>query len=72
MNDDKYRIEIMPPKTLLSDSPAARMEQLLELWAPMQYDECGCPLGRDESAGVITKAQFLELLDTPAPKSPED
>lgn len=53
------------PKSLLSRSPAARLEQLTELWAPMVYAECGCCLGRDESRGVITREQFLRLLDMP-------
>jgi hypothetical protein len=61
MKNDEYTLRVLPK---LPDAPAARLDMLLDMWAPMTYDECGCPLGRDESAGVITREQLLELLDS--------
>ena len=52
------------PKSLLSTSPAARLEQLLDLYSPMVEREDGT-IERDPAHGFISKADFLKLLEIP-------
>lgn len=46
------------PRTL-----AGRMEFLMDLYAPPVFNDDGEQIGRDESAGIISREQLLELLD---------
>jgi hypothetical protein len=50
------------PKSALAKTPAERLEQLMELYAPMTEQPDGT-FTRDSSLGVITKEQLLRLLD---------
>ncbi len=63
--DDPYKlgpfVEVERPKSLLSDSPAVRLEQLWDLYAPK--DEDGV---RHPEYGVISKDDFMKLLELPA------
>lgn len=52
------------PTPLLAKSPGARLEQLLDLYAPMVEREDGTR-ERDPSLGVISREDFVRLLDMP-------
>lgn len=52
------------PKT-----PAARMELLTDLYAPLVEDEDGFWF-RDPECGVITREQFIRLLTMPVDEEP--
>ena len=51
------------------ESPANRLEMLMDLFAPVvesRCETCGHVTSRrDPSAGLITREQFMELLEAP-------
>lgn len=55
---------IVDPRWQLCGSLAARLERLLDLYAPLTPLADGTMV-RDPDMGIITKEQFIELLDTP-------
>lgn len=62
----EFTFRVLPererPRSVLSKTPAARLAQLEELYAPMVEQPDGT-WRRDESCGVISKEQFMKLLD---------
>jgi hypothetical protein len=60
----------LPPRPLLPSTPAGRLECLLDLYAPKretgELDDDGEPvLERTPGAGIISEAQFTELMNMP-------
>jgi hypothetical protein len=55
---------IVDPRWQLEGSIAARFERLLDLYAPLTPLSDGTMV-RDPNMGIISKEQFIELLDTP-------
>lgn len=56
-----YAIRVNPP-SMLPETKAGKLEMLLEMMAPMTEQEDGTFV-RDPSQGIISKEQFLELLE---------
>lgn len=48
---------------MMPRTPAGRLSWLLDLHAPPMYDDDGEFIGRDETGGLISREQLLELLE---------
>lgn len=53
------------PTPLLSDKPAVRLEQIMDLYAPWTEHEDGT-VQRDPRHGIISQEEAQRLLDLPA------